>query len=446
MTDLGHLAAAHHVQVRQALALAGTGVDELHARLDGAGEHLEEGQAALLGVVQGLEVEDHGAIVLGGDLEGVTVDERHLAVVGGRGEVGGNVVHEGVHALLLHAGTGEHGDEQTVRDGLGEQTLDLLLGEGLALEVLLHELVVGLGHEFAKRLMRSLGSSAELLGDLGLGLLGAVAMTGLHADEVDDAVEILAGAPGQRDGSQAHAKAFAEHVEAHIEVGVLLVHAIDEHGAGEAQVLGGVPKLDGGGLRALGGIDHEQGGLAHTHGRVGIADEIGIAGGVEHVDARALPVDRGDGGRDRELALDLFGVVVERGLGAVVAAQAGGLAGKVEHGLRERGLAHPALAYEHHVPHIASLGCTHGTPPFPSARYSRRKCVRGALCIPARQPYGLSLPPRGDAIARPSASVGTGAAGGLRGNTSLGDRRELRLPTTRRRPPVIWAAGVAVAK
>ncbi|EEP43714.1 hypothetical protein COLINT_03634 [Collinsella intestinalis DSM 13280] len=72
--------------------------------------------------------------------------------------------------------------------------------------------------------------------------------------------------------------------------------------------------------------------------------------------------------------------------------------------------------------------------------------MRGALCIPARQPYGLSLPPRGDAIARPSASVGTGAAGGLRGNASLGDRRELRLPTTRRRPPVIWAAGVAVAK
>ena len=98
------------------------------------------------------------------DLEGVTVDERHLAVVGGRGEVGGNVVHEGVHALLLHAGTGEHGDEQTMRDGLGEQALDLLLGEGLALEVLLHELVVGLSHEFAKRLMRGLGGSAVLLG------------------------------------------------------------------------------------------------------------------------------------------------------------------------------------------------------------------------------------------------------------------------------------------
>ena len=45
--------------------------------------------------------------------------------------------------MLLHAGTGEHRDEQTVRDGLGEQALNLLLGEGLALEVLLHELVVG---------------------------------------------------------------------------------------------------------------------------------------------------------------------------------------------------------------------------------------------------------------------------------------------------------------
>ena len=42
-----------------------------------------------------------------------------------------------------------------------------------------------------------------------------------------------------------------------------------------------------------------------------------------------------NGRRDGKRTLDLFGVIVERGLGAVVAAQAGGLAGKVEHGLGE---------------------------------------------------------------------------------------------------------------
>ena len=298
MADLGHLAAAHHVEVREALALAGAGIDELHAGLDGAGEHLEEGQAALLGIVQGLEVEDDGALILAGNLEGVAVDERHLAVIGGRGEVGRDIVHEGVDALLLDAGAGEHGDEQALGDRLGEQALDLVLSEGLALEVLLHEVVVGLRHELAQGLVGGLGAVAELLGNLRFGLLGAIAMAGLHAHKVDDAVEVIARAPRERDGAQARAKALAEHLEAHVEIGVLLVHAVHEHGAREAQILGRVPEFDGGGLRALGGVDHEQGRLAHAHRRIGVADEVGVARGVEHVDAGVLPVDRRDGGRD----------------------------------------------------------------------------------------------------------------------------------------------------
>ena len=123
-------------------------------------------------------------------------------------------------------------------------------------------------------------------------------MAGLHAHKVDDAVEVLTGAPGERDGTKACAKALAEHLEAHVEIGVLLVHAVHEHGAGQAQVLGRVPELDGSGLRALGGVDHEQGRLAHAHRRIGVADEVGVARGVEHVDAGVLPVDRRNGGRD----------------------------------------------------------------------------------------------------------------------------------------------------
>ena len=241
MADLGHLAAAHHVEVRQALALARARVHELHARLDGAGEHLDEGDASLLGIVEGLEDEDDGTLVIGGDLEGVAVDQRHLAVVGGRGEVGGDVVHQGVDALLLRAATGEHRDEQALGDGGGQQALDLFLRKALALEVLLHELVVGLGNQLAQRFMRGLCLRAQLLGDVELGLIGAVALARLHADQVDDAVEIRTGAPGQGHGAQAHTEALAQHLHAHSVIGVLLVDAVDEHRARQAQVLGGVP-------------------------------------------------------------------------------------------------------------------------------------------------------------------------------------------------------------
>ena len=332
-----------------------------------AGQHLDEADAALLGVVQGLEDEGDGTVVIRGDLELGAVDERHLAVVGGRREVGGDVVHDGVDAQFARARADEHGHEQALGDGLREQALDLLLIQGLAVEVLHHELVVGLGDRLAQLLAGGLGGGAVLLGDVELGLRGALAVARLHADDVDDALERVARAPRQGDGAQAHAEALAQLLEAGVVIGVLLVDAVDEHRSGQTQVLGRIPQLDGGGLRALGGVDHEQRGLADAHRRVGVADEIGVARGVEHVDAGALPVDRGDGGRDRELALDLLGVVIERGLGARVAAQAGGLAGKVEHGLRERGLAHPALAYEHHVPHVVGFGSAHGDLPFRSA-------------------------------------------------------------------------------
>ena len=179
------------------------------------------------------------------------------------------------------------------------------------------------------------GLGTILLGDLRLHGLGAVAVTCLHAHQVDDAVKVLALAPGKSYGAQARTKALLQQLHGGRKTGLGTRQAVHEHRARQAQVLGRIPKLDGRRLRASLGVDHEQRRLADAHRREGVADKIGVARGIEHVDAGALPVDRCDGRRDGERTLDLFGVIVERGLGAVVAAQTGGLAGKVEHGFGE---------------------------------------------------------------------------------------------------------------
>ena len=44
---------------------------------------------------------------------------------------------------------------------------------------------------------------------------------------------------------------------------------------------------------------------------IGVADEVGVAGGVDDVDLDALVRDGGEREVDRHLALDLLGVVVE---------------------------------------------------------------------------------------------------------------------------------------
>ena len=51
-------------------------------------------------------------------------------------------------------------------DGQAEQLLEVLLGERLALEVLHHELVVGLGGLVGELLARGLGDGHEVRGDL----------------------------------------------------------------------------------------------------------------------------------------------------------------------------------------------------------------------------------------------------------------------------------------
>ena len=180
-------------------------------------------------------------------------------------------------AQLARARAYEHRHEQALGDRLGEQTLDLFLRKCLAFEILHHEFVVRLGNSFAQLLTRFLGRIEVLFGNVELGLRGTIAMARLHAYDIDDALEGIARAPRQSNGTQAHAKALAERLHAGIVIGVLLIDAIDEHRARKAQVFRGVPQLHRGGLRAFGGVDHEERGLAHAHGGVGIADEVRIA-------------------------------------------------------------------------------------------------------------------------------------------------------------------------
>ena len=336
VTDLGHVAAAHHIQVSQTIALAGTRVDQLEARLKRTRQYLDKADAALLRVSQGLKHKRHRAVIVARDLKRVAVDERHLAVVSRRREVRGDVVHQRVDALLLNAIARKDRHKDALGDRLRQQALKLLLRQRLlAFQVFHHQLVVGLGHQLAQMVMGLLGLGTILLGNLRLNGFGAVAMARLHAHQVDDAVKILALAPGKSHGAQARTKALLQQVHGGRKAGLGARQAVYEHRTRQTQVLGGIPELNRRRLRAGLGVDHKQRRLADAHRGKGVADKIGVARGIEHVDAGALPVNRRDGRRDGKRTLNLFGVIVERGLGAVVAAQAGGLTGKVEHGLGE---------------------------------------------------------------------------------------------------------------
>ena len=301
VTDLGHVAAAHHIQVSQTIALAGARVDQLKARLKRARQHLDKADAALLRIGQRLKHKRHRAVIVARNLERIAVNERHLAIVGRRREVCGDVVHQRVDALLFNAIARKDRHKDALGDRLRQQAFKLLLRQRLlAFQVLHHQLVVSLGHQLAQMVVSLLGLGTILLGNLRLNGFGAVAMARLHAHQVDNAVKVLALAPGKGHGAQTRTKTLLQQVHRGRKAGLGTRQAVHEHRTRQTQVLRRIPKLNGRRLRTGLGVDHKQSRLANAHSGKGVTDKIGVARGIEHVDAGALPVDRRDGRRDGE--------------------------------------------------------------------------------------------------------------------------------------------------
>ena len=230
---VGGFLAHHDVEMAQTLLLARARVDELHAGLEHAREHFKEAQAAHERVGERLEGEGRGAVRLV-DGDGGAVGHLEATVAPRVREVGADVFHKPLNTLLDDGGAHEHGDEQLLRDGLVEQRLELVLRELLlAFEIFHHELVVGLGHKIAQLVAGRLRGVGELGGN-GLDALGVVTLAevaGFHADDVNDALEVSVLPDGDGDRAQTRAEARVERGHGHVEVGVLAVDMIDEHGS-----------------------------------------------------------------------------------------------------------------------------------------------------------------------------------------------------------------------
>ena len=152
---------------------------------------------------------------------------------------------------------------------------------------------------------------------------------------------------GGHDGGDGLAELAFQGVQAGGIVGVGLLGAVDEDHAGlAAQHLPAA--LDTHGQAVLGGA-HQYGALGGADGGQGLTGEVKVAGGVHDVDLHALVVHGGKGQRDRDLALDLLGVVVAGGVAVHGLAQAVGTLGHKEHLLSQRGLAGATVTQQRNI-------------------------------------------------------------------------------------------------
>ena len=144
-------------------------------------------------------VRDRGAL----DRLALGVDAGGGRDVVRRRHVEAHRVEQRLHALVLEGRAVEHGHHVVVEAGVADRGAEVLVGDLLLAEVLLHDVVVGLGQHVDQLVAVVVGQLDHVGGDVGdlparaevLGLPDP----GLHRDQVDDAGVVALGADRQVD-------------------------------------------------------------------------------------------------------------------------------------------------------------------------------------------------------------------------------------------------------
>ncbi len=266
----------------------------------GVGHDLERERGERL-VVRGL-ARDRSLVCAGGQ----ALDRRHVERAR---QVVDHRVEQRLHALVLEGGAAQHGGHRDVERGLAD-VLDEAIGlDRLLLEVVLHQLLVVLGHRLDQLGARLVGALGHVLGDVrDLPVLAEVVLVDdrLHVHEVDDALEVGLCADRQLHRHRVRAEAVDHRLDRALEVGADAVHLVDEGHARHAVLVGLAP--DGLGLRlhACNRVEHGDGAVEHAQGALHLDGEVHVARRVDDVDAVIAPEGGGRGGGDRDAALLLL--------------------------------------------------------------------------------------------------------------------------------------------
>mmetsp|Transcript_16906 Transcript_16906/g.45368 ORF Transcript_16906/g.45368 Transcript_16906/m.45368 type:complete len:533 (+) Transcript_16906:948-2546(+) len=356
LVDLLALVRVHEKHAADPLLLALHGVEHGRALLHDARVNADEGEGADERIGDDLEREARERRhVVGLADEGVAVDVH--ALDGGDVERGGHVVDEGVEegldALVLEGGAAENGGEVEADGALADAGFELGLGDLLALEVHGENVVVDLDGGFDEHLAVLLGLLKHIGGDVLVVVGGAEGLflpdDGLHADEIDNALELGLGADGELEDEGDCAQILLDHVHAVVEVRAGAVHLVREAHARDAVLVGLAPHSFGLGLDAGDGVEDGDGAVQDAEGTLDLEGEVDVARGVDNVDTSVLPESRGGGSGDGDAALLLLGHIVHGGGAVVDLADFVGLAGVVEDTLGGGGLAGVDVGHDANV-------------------------------------------------------------------------------------------------
>ena len=301
------LVGVHLEELTDALLLALGGVHNLGTRGDLAGVDAGEGELAKEWVSSNLECQC-GERGLNGRLTGkllVLVSylvADNLADVQRAWQEVNHSVKQWLHALVTVGGTAVNRVDLGVDGELTDAGLELVNGQLLAAEVLLHELFVGLSNGLNQLLAVFFRLVLEVLWDFLVGRLSAgldLATPGdcLHIQQVDNAVEVILSADRQLHNQWLGAQAVDDGLNGEVEVSAQLVHLVNEADTRNVVLSCLTPHLLGLRLNAFLTVEDCDGAVKNTQGTLNLNGEVNVTRGVDDVDLVVIPeAGHGSGG------------------------------------------------------------------------------------------------------------------------------------------------------
>ena len=305
------LVAVHLHDAGDALFLAGVGVVDVGAGVEGAGIDAEEAETADIGVGGDLEGEGReGGLGIDGagfGLIGLGVDAFDFIDIEGAGEEGANCVEQGLNTFVLEGGSAHDGNDLHGKGCLADFGDDLVGGDAVGVvEEFLHQGLVFLCYAFDEFLAVFGDDVLEVLGHGDFVELGAVGFDipdeSLVGDEVDDTFEEVFLSDGDLDGDGVGAEAFLDLADDVEEVGSGAVHLVDESDAGNAVFVGLTPNGLGLGLDAAYCAEDCDCAIEDAEGAFDLNGEVDVTRGVDDVEfvvvVVPIPEDGGSSGGD----------------------------------------------------------------------------------------------------------------------------------------------------
>ncbi len=281
------------------------------------------------------------------------------------GQVVDDSVEQLLNALVLVGGAHEDEVELVGQNALTQGSLELLDGEVLLHEDLLHELVVKAGSSVEELLALGGSDVSELSRDLVHRLgVGHALVVGLevpcsHGDQVDDAPEVVLGAHRDLSGHGVGVETILHGLDSVEEVSTHAVILVDEGDAGDVEGRSLTPNGLRLGLNAGNGVEDGDSAIEDAQAALDLGGEVNVARGVDDLDAVVLtvlvPEARGSSGGNGYAALLLLNHPVHGGSALMDLTDLVGLTGVVKNTLGRGGLTGIDVSHDADVTGIGKL-------------------------------------------------------------------------------------------